>query len=478
MGRRRYVLAVVAVLAGVGSAHAGGVEDDADDGDDGKAIVTGIDDDDGEAREPEVVAMLPADPQGAAAQGEVRDGLELEVDDKTWFELHGYARMPLNLQGTPRSPYLVDNDPFLSGFSYTRLYEPDWSELFFSAHSGNYRAKFGLFASLYSDYATATLENQLGIAQASIAADEFLGYEQLSVELGVFWDRWGYLEPYDTYLVGRTHQGGTKARWDFSNGAHIQAGVGVHQRPPQNQGMTALAYLTGGMPVGDVDLGLYVVNTWTRDKPQLSNIEDGDLLVVGADARYDLPSELGPAYLVGSYVRASQSLFLAPVIELMHSMGGRGLTENYFGTSMSNDGTGSLLNLGLDAPMRPTDAIDVRVFGMTTWARSDQVDTMNPITNKDKRWYLKWGIEPGYRIKPTVIASLRYDRAVLDMYDSENSFRAISPKLTFPLADWGELFVMYSHYIYGDKIQLRPGQVPLESRPDANVFKIQAQAVW
>src|SRR4051812_47603274 len=47
------------------------------------------------------------------------------------FELHGYARMPLATQGTPREPYLVDNDYYLSGFSYTRLYEPDWSELFF-----------------------------------------------------------------------------------------------------------------------------------------------------------------------------------------------------------------------------------------------------------------------------------------------------------------------------------------------------------
>ncbi len=37
---------------------------------------------------------------------------------------------------------------------------------------------------------------------------------------------------------------------------------------------------------------------------------------------------------------------------------------------------------------------------------------------------------------------------------------------------------MYSHYSYGDKIQLRPGQVPLETQPDANVFKLQAQAVW
>ena len=65
--------------------------------------------------------------------------------------------MPLAAQGTPREPFLVDNDYYLSGFSYTRLYEPDWTELFFSAQTGNYKAEFGLFASLYSDYASARL---------------------------------------------------------------------------------------------------------------------------------------------------------------------------------------------------------------------------------------------------------------------------------------------------------------------------------
>ena len=54
----------------------------------------------------------------------------------------------------------------------------------------------------------------------------------------------------------------------------------------------------------------------------------------------------------------------------------------------------------------------------------------------------------------------------------------LSPKISFPLDNWGELFLQYSHYWYGDKIQLRPGQVPLETMPDADVFKLQAQVVW
>jgi hypothetical protein len=54
----------------------------------------------------------------------------------------------------------------------------------------------------------------------------------------------------------------------------------------------------------------------------------------------------------------------------------------------------------------------------------------------------------------------------------------MSPRIAFPLDDWGELSAMYSHYFYGDKIALRPGQVPLVTDPDQDVFKVQAQAVW
>ena len=31
---------------------------------------------------------------------------------------------------------------------------------------------------------------------------------------------------------------------------------------------------------------------------------------------------------------------------------------------------------------------------------------------------------------------------------------------------------------YGDKVRLRPGQVPLVTDPDTDVFKLQAQVVW
>jgi hypothetical protein len=406
------------------------------------------------------------------------DGPGVTVKDVK-FELHGYARMPLAAQGK-REPYLVDNDYFLSGFAYTRLYEADWSELFFSARRGNYKAEFGLFASLYSDYASTRLENQFGIAQASVSADKFLDNDALSVQLGVFWDRFGYIQPYDTYIFGRTHQGGVKVGYKLPGDGKVQAGIGIHQAQlQQNLGMTPVAHVAAGYPIReDLQLGGYFVRTWTRDQRQLSPIKDGTMYVAGLDAKYQLPGDRGSAYLAFSYYDMTRVLYLAPALEVMHSTGGRGLTENFLGTDASEDGTGKMYTLAADAPIKITDKIGARAFGMATWVRSAQVDEMDPLQNRDRRLYLKWGVEPSYRILPKLVGSLRYDRVILDMYDRDNSFRVLSPRLTFPLDTWGELFVMYSHYSYGDKVHLRPGQVPLETEPDTDVFKLQAQVVW
>lgn len=395
------------------------------------------------------------------------------------FELHGYARMPLAAQTTPREPFLVDNDYYLSGFAYTRLYEPDWSELFFSASKGNYKAEFGIFASLYSDYASPELENQLGIAQASVTAEHFLDHDPLTVQLGVFWDRFGHLEPYDTYVFGRTHQGGLKVAYDLPRGGRVQSGLGLHQAQlRQNQGLTPIAHLAGSYPVGKLDVGAYLLRTWTRDVRQLSPIQNGTMWVAGADVRAPLPGDHGDAYVAFAYYDMTKVLYLAPALEVMHSTGGRGMTENFLGLESSDDGTGHMYTLAGDIPARITDRIGVRAFGMATWVRSNQVDEMDPSINRDRRMYLKWGVEPSYRVHRGVLLAARFDRVVLDLYDAENSFRVLSPKVAFPLEAWGELAFQYSHYWYGDKVHLRPGQVPLVTEPDTDVFKLQAQVVW
>jgi hypothetical protein len=198
-------------------------------------------------------------------------------------------------------------------------------------------------------------------------------------------------------------------------------------------------------------------------------------------------------YLGGSYIGASRATFLAPAIEVMHSFGGRGLTENYLGTDHSDNGTGSLWSLGFEYAYslrallqryRPNRVgwlhggdIGLRWFGMYTYVNSRQ-DDPNPALNRNQRAMFKWGIEPLWQILPWVQLSLRYDRVIRDLGDDENSFRVVSPRLTIISPHWylgAQMYFQYSHYSYGARVMLRPGQVALETVPDSDVFKIQAQ---
>jgi hypothetical protein len=76
--------------------------------------------------------------------------------------------------------------------------------------------------------------------------------------------------------------------------------------------------------------------------------------------------------------------------------------------------------------------------------------------------------------------STRYDRVVLDTGDSANSFRILSPRLSFFTSFMGRemIYVQYSRYLYNERIRLRAGQVQLENIPDDHVFKIQAQITF
>jgi hypothetical protein len=398
------------------------------------------------------------------------------------FAFHGYARMPFSTTGT-REPYLVDNDYYLSGFAYTRLYESDWSELRFSATKGDYTAEFAIFSTLYSDDAQADINDQLGVTQASVTGHNFLGVPGLTTQVGVFWDRYGYIEPYDTYIFGRTHQGGGKLAYDLPGGGRVQAGIGMHQAElQQNLGTTPLLHVAATepfpTPVGPIQLSGYFLREWTNDKPQLSPIQDASMYVTGLDASYKLPHRRGSAYLAFGYYHMDNAVFLAPVLEVLHSTGGQGIAENFLGTTSSDNGSGRMYTLAGDIKLRLTDLAGLRLFGIGTWVRSPQVDAMNPLDNYDRRLYFKWGAEPSYLINKHVRASLRYDRVILDVYDSANAFHVLSPKIAFPIDDWGEIFLQYSHYWYGSQVELRPGQVPLETEPDKNVFKLQAQVVW
>ena len=126
------------------------------------------------------VALMVSAPAAWSAGDTAEDSFS--EDDKgegEWtLQWHGYARMPLRLQGNPndvRFPYLVDDDYFQSGFSYLRVNEKEWVELFIGAKRENTRFVAGLFASELSDWSKAAFPGQGGISTAFLEQSGQLG---------------------------------------------------------------------------------------------------------------------------------------------------------------------------------------------------------------------------------------------------------------------------------------------------------------
>jgi hypothetical protein len=432
------------------------------------------------------------------------------------LSVHGYFRAPLRLsidhRASPmpgqaayniRTPWLVDDDYFRSGFAYTRIQEQDWTELYLAVGNQNLTGEVALMGSLYSDWAQPLIDRQWGIAQG------FLRFHwgavgprarfKIDVKGGAFWDRLGWLTRYDTYLFARTHQLGAQVRLEAGTDSWafwLMQGMGAHlEALDLKQGLTILNYLHAGARWRRTfETGFYFLDSLAHDLRQLVDISDADMRIYGLDARLNLGRVGSQLYAGFSKIEATQALYLAPAIEVMHAFGGRGLTENYLGTQKSDNGSGGLWNFAWDYNFSLRTALlanthrggflgrsdlTLGFFGVVTYVQSHQKDT-DPQVNRDGREMFKWGLEAGWTPLSWLALALRYDRVILDVKDDANSFRIITPRVslrTHWLAD-GEIFIQWSYYSYGQRVQLRPGQVQGETVPDSNAFKIQAQLVF
>ncbi|MFT3773845.1 MAG: hypothetical protein QM820_51405 [Minicystis sp.] len=430
------------------------------------------------------------------------------------FAMHGYFRAPLRIacrgRDNPapeeaskscRTPWLVDDDYFRSGFLYTRMPESDWTELWFMAGNQYLTGTVALEGTLFSDWAKPIIDKQLGISRGWLTFRYNFDLPndiklRLKVKGGAFSDRFGWQEKYDTYLFGRTHQMGEQVRADLDVGKFTFSalqGFGARlEAIESNQGLTLLNYVRVAASYDRMaELSLYYLRAWTQDKRQLKEIDDGSMRVMGFEARVD-SGAFGKLAVDFSQVAADKSTWLSPAIEIMHSAGGRGLTENYFGTEKSDSGTGSLLNLGFQYdfsskaffkkilgsnPMGEGD-INLSLFGMYTkvGVPSEQ-GVMDPTQIHDGRQMFKWGTELGVWPLSFLGASFRYDRVIFDIHDDPSAFRIFSPRITLRTNWIGEamIYAQYSRYMYGERVALRQGQIPLETKPDTDVFKLQAQ---
>ena len=279
------------------------------------------------------------------------------------FALHGYFRAPLRLswsrrsEDTPgqhkfniRAPWLVDDDYYNSGFAYTPVNETDYAELYLMAGNRHVTATIGIMGSLYSDSAQPLINSQSGISQGYLTYRFFPTIKGAKARVflkgGAFWDRFGYMQKYDTYIFGRTHQMGEQIRAELDVGKFTFSalhGLGTHLDNIQaGQGLSLLNYLRASVSYDrTLESAVYYLNTWTQDERQLLQITDASMRVVGVDARVSSPA-VGQLYVAGSILDASQANFLSPTLEVMNSYGGQGITQNYLGAAAtSQNGTGS-----------------------------------------------------------------------------------------------------------------------------------------
>lgn len=449
---------------------------------------------------------------GMPSQDGVLDGLPISEKHNLRFALHGYFRAPLRVTNVPRteggsggtdwrSPFLVDDDYYKSGFGYLPVNETDFTELYASVGNEKVTATIQFQGSLYSDAAHVDATRQPGISQGWLTYRTNLDFipwlkARLRVKGGAFWERYGYLPKYDTYIFARTHQMGENVRLEFEKDQFtfwLLHGIGTHLEDlSSNEGLTILNYASVGASYARrIELGLYWFNNQMNDLRQLTQLADASMTIVGVDVRADT-KYAGKLYAATSYISADQATFQTPTVEVMHALGGRGITENYLGTQSSNNGTGSLWNVGFQYDLSLADVyrgwtgnptplpwkgdVTASLFGLYSFIQSDQKST-DPLINKDDHKSFKWGAEGGYRITEWMGASVRYDRVVLDTDDSANSFRVISPRLAFftSFITREMLYLQYSRYGYLERIRLRQGQVNPYTMPDDHVWKIQAQ---
>ena len=448
--------------------------------------------------------------------GEVTDSFEDKEDETTvggWtLDFNGYARLPLMISGGitgDRRPYLIDDQYFNSGFAYTRVSEREWVELFVSASKGNTRIVAGLFTSELSDWAQDALpKGQKGIATAFLDHRwEPMSKLTIDARVGVFWERLGYIEAYDTYLIGRTHIGGGRLSIKAWDHAYLRVGYGAHKGDPTNRrGFTPMHWAVAGAQWRWLDVAAYYVHTSTADDEYVGELqevlsrEEAFVKVWGGDVYARIPY-VGQLALGVAYVDAENADFLGDAHELLHTSGG-GPT---FGLSryLGKPATGEILATHFEFAWRLRESLrpfgdriagiiglsELKVFGMSAHVVTDNQNT-NPTENYHDRMWLKWGSEFTYRplsIAPGWFAGFRFDRVILDSDYDSLSFRVISPRVGFSPIPNFDIFASYAFYEYGDNIKLQSDglfadnpntYVGKDGPPDETVFKLQAQARW
>ena len=389
---------------------------------------------------------------------------EQEGQQGKWkTEIHGYFRAPLTLgissrPNTDEQNQLDPNDPsgqtFLPNgpshlqltygpnrvvdwsyysFAYTGLQEQDWAELFVHQKKKHVEAVVGWLGYWYGaiGYRNPDASWWPGLAYLTLDTDFEMGgiKPNIALTMGAFWPKFGYVEKYDTYTLGRFRMLGEQLKVtiplndDFT--VLVFQGFGANRDGAYNftlqntnplyAGKTGVDLITfGHIQVSYqklVDVGLHYNYEFTRD-PTISALgskSDGKIFsearkahlsVAGAEINVRLPY-MGRLWLSPSYISVKNGWALAGAggTEVMHSQNGGGVAENYLAltNSMANStGSGTLLNLGFlyenwlsnIIPDTGLPEIKLSFFGLVTKTTFD----LPPVKEGTPLWVTQTGL--------------------------------------------------------------------------------------
>ena len=489
------------------------------------------------ADEPLELGLSPLAPSVSALVTPTQIETAETNSSRDWaLQIHGFLRAPMAIGIGPRpntvagqSPLGVHSPPMTAdsnyvNWGYTNLIGSPWAELKITFGNTRAAATVSLAAYNLTDAGYRNLTAQLGFNQAFLTLHfpRVVRRTDLVVNAGAFANGYGGSGKYDagrydTYVIGRTHVAGEQTNISIDLGhkwqLQIEQGFGVKLDviPFQNnntlpsylpypgpaaQGTTLLHHEHIGLKYSTkVLLGLHYLKAWTQDgrasiagpdQNAPTDQPDGSQEIIGADVRFN-GGVFGDGYFGVSRLAADHVLQVADAIEVIHSIGGWQLANNYLGPNC-NGGTGTIWSLmfqytfSLAKALRAPEPFwgqgpDVlcTFFGMANW-----VSSPDPIYHKITKF--KWGADVTYLFLRWMGAAARFDMLEPNMNDDRRSFYAITANLIFRTAfvTHEQLIVGYTHYFYGPDVvaTFQPGFPNSMFKPDPDALQIRAVMWW
>jgi hypothetical protein len=475
----------------------------------------------------------PATPQAAALPGGTSPSFGIApTKEGDWrFDFHGLLTAPLragfNTRDNPRDgqsknvlhapPVVPDN---LETFSHTGVVPTPFTQLNFSYGNNIVTGTVSIVAKVASVSAGFLDPSaQLGINDAFLTLTlPNIGKDMLfRVNVGAFSNRYGTMGEYDegrygTPLIARINGVGENIQGAFKLGAVtllLEQGIQALSNKPgggitpdgwngfadQRVGSSFVTHFHAGLNYkGLATLGGHYLHAWSQDERASPSQPDGKIRVIAGDLRLTL-GRFGHLYAAYAHTKATDSLSVGRLIQVLNTNGGVGLDQNYFGhtnlrrVSPLSQGTGSLSTFGAQYDLSvgrlvsypvpfSGDGPDVVVglFGIAT-----KVSSPDPLN--DGRNSYKFGVEGTYSLLPWLALSGRYDRVTPDADDQRYSFAVLSPRVILRTG-WeshDQVVLQYSHWFNGSLVTVPSGYPPLDDLsvvPDEDMVSLSASMWW